>query len=361
MSNAITLTGAGIARLMNYITQDGHVNEKEEAMVQKMLETQQGCWNVMIVVDTLICAVTLPLLIFEEVGAPEPELLSTAVADKVIWAYLICVSFAFYCASFQGTMAACLYMVTSYLRDKEALLFFYMKFAKWISFLNMFLFPIAMSTMAAAALGNMLLVGFYKALPSIVMCATAMTGMMLFYFCLLKGTLFRTLVSRSSPFPPPAADRSLPPSDRSLSPERSEWTATLSVASPSEALKEPRQASRLRHMANGIPHLSPLVAEPTPRPPPPTESKSPPRWVMDPQGYTPRDPDATLQDHDDYRTAAVPRMRALRATHATPPASAPRPLSGPPLRRRQEQQQRQRQVQQQRIPESSDETVQFHL
>ena len=109
---------------MNYITQDGHVNEKEEAMVQKMLETQQGCWNVMIVVDTLICAVTLPLLIFEEVGAPEPELLSTAVADKVIWAYLICVSFAFYCASFQGTMAACLYMVTSYLRDKEALLFF---------------------------------------------------------------------------------------------------------------------------------------------------------------------------------------------------------------------------------------------
>lgn len=155
--------------------------------------------------------------------------------------------------------------------------------------------------------------------------------------------------------------RSLPPSGRSLSPERSEWTATLSVASPSEALKEPRQASRLRATANGMAHLSPLVAEPTSRPPLPTESKSPPRWVMDPQGYTPRDPSATLQDHADDLTVAVPRTRGLRATHATAPASARWPLSGPPLRRRQEQQQRQRQVQQQRISESSDETVQFRL
>ena len=196
MKSSPNVTGIAIARLVRNAAVPGRVNQGSEDALKECLRIQHSVWHVVILIDTLITTMVLPLMVFEEVVPAES--LDPGTADALMFSYYALVSFCFYITTFHIACCTTLYIGSSYIIDFDDILWFYMNFHNWIALFNVLLVPICLCMLTAAALGHVLKVGPLIALPAIV-CATlfipAFAG---FYLCIFKPRFskrFRSVLS----------------------------------------------------------------------------------------------------------------------------------------------------------------------
>ena len=167
------------------------MNAEDEAAVQNLLERQQGAWNMALVMDTLILSMLLPLLLVEELEAPDGDLLNPDVAATMIWASNSLVGLAFYITCLHIALCSLFYLVTSYLTDTLDILWFFATFYRWITIINVALIPICLSIMAVAAIGNVLLYGLNRAIV-----VFALFGVTLLLILVLMVVVFSRMKAR---------------------------------------------------------------------------------------------------------------------------------------------------------------------
>lgn len=182
IQHASSFTGLAIACIVARVAEDGHVNDEDKAEVQSLLERQQGAWNMALVMDTLIMSMLLPLLMFEQLAPPGPELLDDTTAEAMIWVSNALVAFAFFITCLHIALCSMLYLFTSYLTDTLDILWFFATFYRWITLINVALVPICLSIMAVAAIGNVLLYGLNRAFAVIGLCGLTLLFIVVLIF-----------------------------------------------------------------------------------------------------------------------------------------------------------------------------------
>ena len=177
-----SVTGVAIAHLIFLVERDAkdprHLTKEEEQMVTGIMGCQQRVWNVVLVMDTLLMSMTLPLLVVD--GPNIDASMTDEGTNNVLlatYAVLLGVLFALVCLHLGTTII--FYVVTSYLYDVQDILWFLVTFHSEISYLNTLLLPINFLMMSAAVVGMSLQYGAWRTLPT----ALAMGGVI---FLLLR-------------------------------------------------------------------------------------------------------------------------------------------------------------------------------
>ena len=194
-----TVTGKGLASLVERIAHGGRVTDQDEHVVRQTLYGQQGMWAVIITIDTLILTMLLPLILSDQLTPRDGEdRFSQATLERLFWSYncVACLTFFFTC--FHIVMCTFFYACSSYLFDTESVLWLYVHFSSSISFLNLSAFPISFGTIVTVGLGQAIIWGPTKSLPAIVMASTTICAIIAFYALIMKPRFFQLFSSSDS-------------------------------------------------------------------------------------------------------------------------------------------------------------------
>jgi len=182
-----SVTGKGLAALVENIAEDGRVTEEDEHVIRQTLYGQQGMWAVIITIDTLILTMLVPLLLADQLE-PRSDIdrYSDTTLENLYFGYnfVACMTFFFTC--YHILMTTFFYACSSYLLDTESVLQFYVNFSGCISFINLSGFPITFGTVVAVALGQAIIWGPTKSIPAISMASTSLCAILVFYLVVLK-------------------------------------------------------------------------------------------------------------------------------------------------------------------------------
>merc|ERR1711924_85924 len=163
VQHARTFTTVAIAKLVGLVAADDAINENDASLLKDCLERQQNVWNVLLVIDTLIAAMALPLII-EDVHARGDvsrglEMEDPALAGTFTQIYLFCTMLVFFSSCTHIGCVGILYVTTAYLTDYLDLLWFFVTFARTISVLNVWPIILCFFLLAGAASGVFLAYG----------------------------------------------------------------------------------------------------------------------------------------------------------------------------------------------------------
>ena len=114
--SAKTVTGVAVARLVYRCVARGIDKHGLEAEVKASMKAQMDVWSQSILMDSILLAVLAPLVIYEEMEFSEGAF-SEGVGEVLTWAYIICVSLAFFLTLLHGGMTTLLYTTTCYVTD----------------------------------------------------------------------------------------------------------------------------------------------------------------------------------------------------------------------------------------------------
>ena len=182
-----SVTGKGLAALVESIAEDGRVTEEDEHVIRQTLYGQQGMWAVIITIDTLILTMLVPLLLADQLEPrSDVDRFSDSTLENLYFGYnfVACMTFFFTC--YHILMTTFFYACSSYLLDTESVLQFYVNFSGCISFINLSGFPITFGTVVAVALGQAIIWGPTKSIPAISMASTSLCAILVFYLVVLK-------------------------------------------------------------------------------------------------------------------------------------------------------------------------------
>lgn len=183
-----TATGKGIARLVEKIVQDGRVSKEDENIILYTIEAQRGWWSSMIVMDTLILAIFAALLIYEQPAAtPDSQLFSSETREILLYVYNTCIALTFYGALVQLFVVLLLFALTSYTFEVKAVLFFFVNCHSLLVALNSYGMAFILPGMTISpVIGQILHVGFWYSIPSIILAIAAIFLVIYIYYVFIE-------------------------------------------------------------------------------------------------------------------------------------------------------------------------------
>mmetsp|Transcript_7557 Transcript_7557/g.18191 ORF Transcript_7557/g.18191 Transcript_7557/m.18191 type:complete len:285 (+) Transcript_7557:31-885(+) len=165
-----TATGKGIARLVEKIAYDGRVSIEDENLILETIAVQRGWWATLVVMDTLIVALTTAMLCFEDVT--DNGHWSEAAGGRILFAYHTLLAFLLYFSICHLTMLLLISGLSTYLFEVKGIITFYVKCHSLLVHVNfsgmIFIVP---GFLFVPALAQVYSYGLLHAIPSIVMSA----------------------------------------------------------------------------------------------------------------------------------------------------------------------------------------------
>jgi hypothetical protein len=208
------ITTLGIARLVARVAEnDGKVNDDDRDHLNDIMKRQQGVWNVLLLMDTLVraCASTARALSSSRDAALDsacpctqnlatlmPTLTSdvlegrsangwawsnatqrhelddtrTAQENDLLWWYVSVAAITFFPTAMHLMimMVMQLYMMTSYLSEVLDIIWFFINYRKCLTTLNFAILPLTTCTTITCVLGAMLAYGVGKGVLPLLLC-----------------------------------------------------------------------------------------------------------------------------------------------------------------------------------------------
>ena len=130
--NSITASGAGLARLIEKITENGRITREDESLIREILNNQQGWWTLIILMDTLIMAVIMPLLIYETHS--DNGHFSDTTTKIIVSAYYFFLTSTFYMSLLQLFPTLLLWALSSFLFEVQSILFMLVRFHSLLTY-----------------------------------------------------------------------------------------------------------------------------------------------------------------------------------------------------------------------------------
>eukprot|EP00592_Proboscia_alata_P005757 CAMPEP_0194371990 /NCGR_PEP_ID=MMETSP0174-20130528/20301_1 /TAXON_ID=216777 /ORGANISM="Proboscia alata, Strain PI-D3" /LENGTH=294 /DNA_ID=CAMNT_0039150245 /DNA_START=106 /DNA_END=990 /DNA_ORIENTATION=- len=194
--NSITASGAGLARLIEKITENGRITREDESLIREILANQQGWWTLIILMDTLIMSVIMPLLIYEKHS--DNGHFSETTTEIIVWAYYFFLTFTFYMAILQLFLTMLLWALSSFLFEVQSILFMLVRFHSLLTYMNNGGLAIVPGLIIAPLLGHVLMVGPYQSIPGICFGSFTLFGGFYLYLAVIKPIFMDLFKSQSA-------------------------------------------------------------------------------------------------------------------------------------------------------------------
>lgn len=179
-ANSYTVTGKGIARLVEKIAKDGRVSIEDEALILETISVQRGWWAILIVMDTLICALATAMLNYEALR--DNGLWSQEDGGKILFAYHTIASFLLYFTNLHLMMLLLLSALTSYIFEMKGILTFFVQCHTMLVHVNFTGLLLQIPCfLLLPPLAQMYSYGFKHSLPSMILTGTSVVLMGLLY------------------------------------------------------------------------------------------------------------------------------------------------------------------------------------
>jgi hypothetical protein len=201
---ANSFTSLAIAVLLHKSAESGELTEDDEQALRDCLSRQQDVWNVLLVIDTLVVSMTLPMLVEDihdrGLSSGEASRGLTGTHNTVVtFIYLLSIGLVYYFTWLHMAVTSMLYIVSAYMTNFKDIIWFFQSFTSTISFLNTSLFVVAFFMMVCAAAGAELAYGGNETHTAadivLVYLLVSLLGIGYFYVYILKGKVQRRFSS----------------------------------------------------------------------------------------------------------------------------------------------------------------------
>ncbi|CAJ1961305.1 unnamed protein product [Cylindrotheca closterium] len=164
-----TATGKGIARLVEKIAHDDRVSIEDENLILETISVQRGWWATLVVMDTLIVALSTAMLCFEDVT--DNGHWSEAAGERILFAYHALLALLLYITVCHLTMVLLVSGLSTYIFEVKGILTFFVRCHNLLVHVNfsgmIFIVP---GFLFVPALAQVYSYGLWHAIPSIAMC-----------------------------------------------------------------------------------------------------------------------------------------------------------------------------------------------
>jgi len=164
-----TVTGKGIAHLVEKIAHGGRVSNEDENLILETIAAQRGWWSVLVVMDTLIVTLTTAMLCFEDLTNNGNW--SKASGERILFAYHTLLAFLLYFTICHMTILLLVSGLSTYIFEVKGILTFYVQCHSLLVHVNFsgiaFMCPCCL---CVAVLAQVYSYGFWHAFPAIALC-----------------------------------------------------------------------------------------------------------------------------------------------------------------------------------------------
>lgn len=182
---SITATGKGIARLVEKIAQDGRVSVEDENLILETISVQRGWWATLVVMDTLIVALSTAMLCFEDLT--DNGHWSEASGERILMAYHTLLTCLLYFTVVHLNMVLMISGLSTYIFEVKGVIIFFVRCHTMLVHVNfagmIFIVP---GFLLAPVLAQVYSYGVGHALPSILLSLFSFALMIFLYARLVK-------------------------------------------------------------------------------------------------------------------------------------------------------------------------------